>query len=97
MNNSYLKIEFFGFKPGHEMKTIVDVIAEKMQLRSPSDSAVSVVMTMGKGVMNASCRIASEAGTFVADAVCENPVHAIKEIERKIGRQLDAWKRRRIL
>ena len=45
----------------------------------------------GKDAVRASCEIASQAGTFVAEAVSDSPIRAVKKIEKKIGRQLDQW------
>jgi hypothetical protein len=90
-----LQFEFKGFDPEYEIRNLITNVAEKLHLSSPSDSAMKVAMRKGEGVIEASCRIASHAGTFVAHVVGENPIKAIQKIEQKIGAQLENWKRNR--
>ena len=97
MRNDCVQFEFVGFDPEHEVRNFISTVAEKLHLRSPSDSAIKVAMKFSKGVVQASCRIASHAGTFVADAISDNPIKAIKKVEEKIAEQLDGWRRRRFL
>lgn len=93
MRSDCVQFEFVGFDPEYEVRNFISAIAEKLHLSSPSDSVIKVAMKASKGVVQASCRIASHAGTFVADAIGDNPIKAIRKIEEKIGRQLEAWKR----
>ena len=95
MRSDCIQFEFVGFDPEYEVRTFISTITEKLHLSSPSDSAIKVAMKASKGVVQASCRIASHAGTFVADAIGDNPIKAIQKIEEKIGQQLEAWKSRR--
>ena len=92
MNQENIQFEFMGFDPDYEIKSFVSMVAEKLQLKSPSDAALKLVIEKGKGAIKASCRIASQAGTFVAEAVSDSPVKAVQQIEKKIKEQLDNWK-----
>jgi ribosome-associated translation inhibitor RaiA len=97
MRNDCVQFEFVGFDPEYEVRNFIATVAEKLHLSSPSDSAIKVAMKLSRGAVRASCRIASHAGTFVAEAVGENPIKAIKKVEEKIADQLDSWERRRFL
>lgn len=97
MRNDCVQFEFVGFDPEYEVRNFISTVAEKLHLSSPSDSAIKVAMRLSKGVVQASCRIASHAGTFVADAISDNPIKAIKKVEEKIAEQLESWKSRRFL
>ena len=92
-----LQFEFKGFDPEYELRKLITNVAERLQMSSPSDSVVRVAMIKGKDAIEASCRIASNAGTFVADVVSENPINAILNIEHKIGAQLESWKLNRFI
>lgn len=87
--------EFEGFDPGYEIKNFVSSIAEKLHLSAPSDSALKFVLRKSKGAVRASCKIASQAGTFVAEAMSDNPIHAVTKVEKKIRQQLEQWLRSR--
>lgn len=95
MNHNFLQLEFSGFNPEYELRDAIESIAEKLHLSSPSDSAMKVAIQKGKGVVQASCRIASHAGTFMADAVSDSPLRAIQKLDEKIRQQLEGWRRRR--
>jgi ribosome-associated translation inhibitor RaiA len=97
MRNDCVQFEFLGFNPKHKIRNFVANVAEKLHLSAPSDSAMEVTIKRGKGVIQASCRIASRAGTFFAEAVSDSPIKAVHKIEEKISHQLDDWKRRRFL
>lgn len=97
MRNDCVQFEFIGFDPEYEVRNFISTVAEKLQLSSPSDSAIKVAMKVSRGVVQASCRIASHAGTFMAEAISDNPIKAIKKVEEKIAEQLDGWKHRRFL
>ncbi len=95
MRNDGVQFEFMGFDPEYEIKKIVAAAAESLQFKAPSDSAVKLVFRSGMGVIQASCRIISQAGTFVAESVGETPIQALQQIEEKISGQLKRWKQRR--
>lgn len=90
-----LQFEFMGFDPDEKIKNFVSRVAETLHYSAPSDSAMKLVVEKSKGAIRASCRIASQAGTFVADSIGDNPVRAVQQIENKIRKQLDNWKVRR--
>ena len=97
MRNDGVQFVFVGFDPECEVRNFISTVAEKLYLSSPSDSAMTVAIKLSKGVVQASCRIASRAGTFVADAISDSPIQAIQKVEKKIVDQLDGWKSRRFL
>jgi predicted ATP-dependent protease len=90
-----MQLEFLNFEPGSDMKNLILGVAEKLHLAAPSDSAMKLALKKGKGIVQASCRIASQAGVFMAEAVSDSPVRAALQIEKKIRWQLEDWKQRR--
>ncbi|MGE0762987.1 MAG: HPF/RaiA family ribosome-associated protein [Bdellovibrionales bacterium] len=97
MHNDCVQFEFVGFDPEYEVKSFISTVAERLHLRSPSDSAIKMAMKLSKGAVQASCRVVSHAGIFAAEAISDNPIKAIKKVEKKIADQLDRWKSRRFL
>ncbi len=90
-----VKFEFLGFDPDERIRYFASTVAETIHFSAPSDSTLKIVVEKSKDVILASCRIVSQSGTFMADAISDNPMKAIQLIERKIRDQLDAWKRHR--
>lgn len=97
MRNDNVSFEFIGFNPEHDLKNFLATVAENLHLRSPSDSAMKVAIKFSRGVVKASCRIASHAGVFMAEAISDSPIKAMNKIEQKIGEQLKGWKSRRFI
>jgi ribosome-associated translation inhibitor RaiA len=88
-----VQFEFMGFKPDEQIKTFVSSVVDQLHFSAPSDAALKLVIKKSKDMIRASCRIASQAGTFVADTMSDNPIRAVQQIENKIRRQLDHWKK----
>ena len=97
MPNHSVNFEFIGFDPEYEVRSFITSVADRLHSLAPSDSFMKIVMKKGGDAIEASCRIASQADKFVADAVCNSPVTAIHQIESKIRQQLDEWKKHRFL
>lgn len=95
MRSDGMQFEFLGFDPEYEVKKFISSVAEQLQFSAPSDSSIKFACEQGARAFRASCRICSQAGEFVADAVGETPARAIGKIERKIKQQLEDWKQRR--
>jgi ribosome-associated translation inhibitor RaiA len=86
---------FSGFDPEHETKTFIAQVADEIYHTAPSDSGIKLVIQKSRGLIKASCRIASQVGTFVAETSGKNPILAIQKLENEIKRQLDSWKMNR--
>ena len=95
MINENVEYEFMGFDPEYEIKSVIATIADKLYFSAPSDSAMKLAVKKSQGAIKASCRIASQVGTFVAEATGENPIRAIQRLEKRIKYQLDSWKMNR--
>jgi ribosome-associated translation inhibitor RaiA len=95
MINENVEYEFMGFDPEYEIKAFIAAVADKLYFSAPSDSAMKLAIKKSKGVVKASCRIASQVGTFVAEATGKNPIRAIQRLEKRIKHQLDSWKMNR--
>jgi ribosome-associated translation inhibitor RaiA len=89
--------EFMGLDPDYNLRAFVSLAAEKLHFSAPSDSAMKLVIRKGKDAFQASCRIASQTGTFVAEAMGESPIRAIQQLEQKVRTQVEEWKSRRFI
>ncbi len=92
MINENVECEFMGFDPEYEIKAFIATVTDKLYFSAPSDSAMKLAVKKSQGMVKASCRIASQVGTFVAEARGENPICAIQRLEKRIKHQLDSWK-----
>ena len=95
MLNHSVNFEFIGFDPEYEVRSFITSVADRLHSLAPSNSFMKVTMKKGKDAIEASCRIASQAGVFVAETVCNSPVTAIHQIESRIMQQLNEWKKYR--
>ncbi|MFN3455363.1 MAG: hypothetical protein ACK41T_10425 [Pseudobdellovibrio sp.] len=90
-----LQFEFMGFNSDEKIKNFVSRVAEALHCSAHSDSAMKLMIEKSKNADRASCRIVSQAGTFVGDSISENPVKAMQQIEQKLRKELDDWNVRR--
>jgi ribosome-associated translation inhibitor RaiA len=90
-----VQFEFMGLDPDYKLRAFVALAAEKLHFSAPSDSAMKLAIRKGKDAFQASCRIASQAGIFVAETISDNPVRAIQQLEHKVRTQVEEWKNRR--
>jgi ribosome-associated translation inhibitor RaiA len=90
-----IKFEFKGFRPDEKIENFVSAVTDKLHWSAPSDSSLKFILEKSKNAVLASCRIVSQTGTFMAEAIHENPIRAIQQIETKIRDQLEKWKRHR--
>jgi hypothetical protein len=88
-----VNLEFIGFDPKCEVRRYISSVTDRLHSLAPSDSFMKVAMKKGVDAVEATCKIASQAGEFVAEAVDNNPVKAIYQIEYTIKQQLDEWKK----
>lgn len=88
-------LKFEDFTPDDDTKTCVNGIAEKLQSSAPSDADLTMAVRRSAGKILATCRIVSQAGIFVAEAIADQPIRAVLEVEDKIRLQLRHWKSRR--
>lgn len=95
MLNHSVNFEFVGFDPEYEVRSFITSVADRLHSLAPSDSFMKVTMKKGGNAVEASCRIASKAGVFVAETMCSSPVAAIHQLESKIIQQLNEWKKHR--
>lgn len=95
MINENVEYEFMGFDPEYNIKTFIGTVADKLYFSAPSDSFIKLAVKKSQGAVKVSCRIASQVGTFVAEATAENPIHAMQRLEKQINHQLDSWKMNR--
>ena len=92
MNQENMQFEFMGFDPDRDIKAFISIVAERLHLNAPSDSTLKLALQNGKDAIRVSCRIVSRVGTFVAEAVSDSQMRAVKLVEQKMRVQLDNWK-----
>lgn len=90
-----LQLKFINFEPRPEFQSFVSLIGERLHLSAPSDAVLKLAIRKSKDAIEVSCKIVSCAGTFVAEAVSENQIQAVRRVEAKIRKQLKAWIRKR--
>jgi hypothetical protein len=97
MLNQSVSFEFSGFNPEYEIKSSIMSVADRLYNLAPSDSVMKLALRKGSGQVEASCRIASQEGVFIADAKSNSPVTAVRQIESHIMRQIENWKNYRFI
>ena len=93
--DSDIKVTFEEFTPDDSTKACLSVVADKLQFSAPSDAVLKIVLKKSAGNLLATCRIVSQAGIFVAEAIADQPIRAIGMVEEKIRKQLKNWKAHR--
>ena len=92
-----IHFEYAGFRPDLDTRRFIATIAENLHISAPSDSITKFAFQVGKDAVRASCRIVSQAGTFVADTISDNPIRAVQQLEEKINDQINHWKTHRFV
>ena len=95
MINENFEYEFTGFDPEYRIKKLVTTVGDKLYFSAPSDAFMKLAIRKSHGMIKASCRIASQVGTFFAEGTGGNAIRAIEQLEKRIKRQLDSWKKNR--
>lgn len=90
-----MHFQFDGFKPDEKIKDFISTVAEKIHLSAPSDSTTHFAIKQSKDMINVSCKTASRIGTFMAEATGVDITQALQNIEQKMRKQIDRWKKRR--
>jgi len=89
--------QFLNFEPTNEIKGLIKSLVNELEAIAPSDAAFRVVFEKNKKIFKGIVRVCSQAGTFIAEAVAEQPLHVLMEMDRHIRRQIEDWKCRRSL
>lgn len=97
MLNHSVNFEFIGIDPECEVRSFITSVADRLHSLAPSNSFMKVTIKKERGAIEASCKIASQAGEFVAEAVCNSPITAIHQIESSIMQQFNEWMKHRFL
>ncbi len=95
MKHEHFSIEIRGILPTQSLQSMLKQVSERIHWQSPSDSFLKIFCEQSKEAMKASCRIASQAGVFVAEAISESPEERLRNLEKRIYEQLNTWKETR--
>lgn len=87
-----VELKITGFNPDEETRSFISLVSNKLHFSAPSDSGIKLAIKKGQNAIQASCRIASQAGIFFAESTCESAIEAVQQIEQKLKIQLDEWK-----
>lgn len=92
-----IKIKFSGFEPTHDMKSALYYMLNKLHLKSPHKSFLSVTFSMTNGIIEGTVKIASQAENFVAKASDVEIADVGQKLLDKLSTQLEKWKSLRCL
>lgn len=95
MGYENLNIELKGIKPSGKFERLIHNVADSIHWQSPSDACLKIVCEQTKEAIKASCRIVSQAGTFMAEVASDCPERCVKKLEKEIQKQLNVWKQNR--
>lgn len=72
-------------------KAIIFNIVEKIKDSSPGDSNFRWSLQRVNSFFKVFCRINSQCGEFVAEALAKDPIQAAQKIEKSLSKQLSQW------
>ena len=87
-----VKIDFSGFEPSHDVRSKLYFILNKLHLKSPSQSFLSVTFTLTHGIYEGVIKVTSSAENFVAKATDVHVTELGSKLSEKLLGQLDKWK-----
>lgn len=87
--------EFIGFEPSSALETVAKTVFGRIHNEAPSDSFAMATVRKTLEGFQAALKINSSVGTFVADAISEDPQKAMVALSRRIRSRLRIWKRTR--
>lgn len=83
-----IEVDMGELKGNREVRTLALVLAEKLQLVSPS--AASVHICLGYG--NSTCEVRANKTLFTAQSAERDPQAALLDLDHQIMLQVTAWK-----
>ena len=89
-------VDFSGFEPSSEVKSLAKKILWKVEADSPSNAAQQIHLSKKRGGFFAEIKISSEAGIFSAHTENQFAEKALKDLHSKIDLKLTAWKKNRV-
>ena len=95
MNNDNVKIEYDGFVPKNEEKSLTSEVMRKIEYDSPSDSTIQYKLQKTWAGYRGHCRIVSGVGVFTAEKESKTIEALTAAIEKKIYEHLKIWKSNR--
>jgi hypothetical protein len=87
-----VKVLFSGFEPTHDMRAKLDLLLNQLHLKSPSQSFLSVTVTLTNGLFEGVIKVTSTAENFVAKATDVQVGELGHKLCDKLISQLDKWK-----
>jgi hypothetical protein len=95
MSLDNVNVQFHEFTPNLSFRTGVFELADKVQLKAPSDAFITMRIKKMNATTEAHCRIVSRSGIFPAGATHDNENECLRVLEQRIFERLNSWKRRR--
>lgn len=87
-----VKIDFSGFEPTQDVRKALYFILNKLHLKAPSQSFLSVTFTLTHGIYEGVIKVTSSAENFVAKATDVHITALGSKLSEKLVGQLDKWK-----
>ena len=90
-----MNVEFVGIEPEVHTRNYLSTISERIQDLPPSHSFIRFTVEQKTSLFKIVCSISSQAGHFAAESYSSDPTAAMIHLERKMRKQLNAWKKSR--
>lgn len=87
-----VKIRFSGFEPTQDVRSALYYILNKLHLKSPSQSFLSVTFTLTNGIFEGVIKVTSSAENFVAKATDVHLTEVGSKLSEKLLAKMDKWK-----
>ncbi len=87
-----VKVRFAGFEPSQDVRSALYFMLNKLHLKSPSKSFLSVTFTLTNGIFEGVIKVTSTAENFVAKATDAHITGLSNKLSEKLLGQMDKWK-----
>ncbi len=90
-----LKLNFRGFEPTHDVRSMIYILLNELHLKSPSQSFLSASFSLAGGVFEGAIKVTSSAENFVVKATDATLNGLRQQLFNNLGGQLKDWKKTR--
>jgi hypothetical protein len=87
-----VKIRYSNFEPTQDVRSALYYILNKLHLKAPSRSLLSVTFTLTNGIFEGVIKVTSTAENFVAKATDVHVTELGQKLSDKLLSQMDKWK-----
>jgi hypothetical protein len=87
-----VRIDFTGFEPSYDVRSMLDILLSEIYHRSPNQSFLQATFSLTNGIFEGAINITSKAGKFVANATDADVTDMGEKLIKNTIGQLNAWK-----